>query len=230
MSNFIIKSVVNETTLATRTKDGFTNLSQLTDSFNAVNGTNKSLKNWKETQGTKDYIEAVERYLEDVDNQTVANSGKNRYLENTDNQEVKKPIAIKNARGHNGGTWAHDLVTVEYCGYLSPDFKVAAWAQLLGIKPRMEKRINAAERTKEINSRICKLQGTEFSPTKETLIKATNRLINRLAFGEHRDGIRDEKTTDEDLIKLDNAFNVITDALDKCHNSIDDYVAICKTL
>lgn len=128
-----------------------------------------------------------------------------------------------------GETYACDLMIYNALNYISPKLGMLAMRDFITTKSRKVERIKASDRTKSINSQIAKLNRDEFSPSVETLIKATNRLINNLAFGEHYDGIRSVRTSEKDqealsqsMLKIETILTVV--------NTVDDYVKQCKKI
>ena len=93
----------------------------------------KRIDNWLRLDSTLDFISHVENYL------------------NTSHvSELKKAIVAK--RGKYGGTYAHKLVAMEFCMWLSPEFKLEVINAYESGKTQKEnwnfKRILAAESVK----------------------------------------------------------------------------------
>lgn len=128
-----------------------------------------------------------------------------------------------------GETYACDLMVYNALNYISPKLGMLAMRDFITTKNRKDERIKASEKIKEINSKIAKLKRDEFSPSVETLIKATNRLINKLAFGEHYDGIRSVKTSLKEQEALNQAMLKI-DVILSVVNNVDEYVQKCKNI
>lgn len=126
-----------------------------------------------------------------------------------------------------GETYACDLMIYNALNYISPKLGMLAMRDFITTKSRKVERIKASDRTKSINRQIAKLDRDEFSPSVETLIKATNRLINNLAFGEHYDGIRSVRTSEKDQEALSQAMLRIETIL-AVVKTVDDYVKECK--
>ena len=129
----------------------------------------------------------------------------------------------------HGETYACDLMIYNALNYISPKLGMLAMRDFITTKNRMTERIKASDRTKSINSQIAKLDRDEFSPSVETLIKATNRLINNLAFGEHYDGIRSVRTSEKDQEALSQAMLRIETIL-AVVKTVDEYVKECKKI
>lgn len=85
-----------------RTKDGYFCLTSLLNSWNAVHGTKKELKDYLGNKATQEFVKA----LADEEN---LNGEKSPYLA---------------TRGKNGGTWAHPLLFIDFAMWLNPAFKV----------------------------------------------------------------------------------------------------------
>lgn len=128
-----------------------------------------------------------------------------------------------------GETYACDLMIYNALNYISPKLGMLAMRDFITTKNRKAERIKASDRTKSINSQIAKLDRDEFSPSVETLIKATNRLINKLAFGEHYDGIRSVRTSEKDQESLSQAMLRVETILTVV-NTVDEYVKQCKKI
>jgi hypothetical protein len=74
----------------------------------------KRMQNWRDNKTTKEYIAVVESAL-------------NNHETNSNWSEFKK--AIYTIEGKNGGTYAHELVALEFLAWLSPAFKVLVFSQ-----------------------------------------------------------------------------------------------------
>lgn len=215
MNNFKLPTKIGETTTVVRTSDSFVNVTELYKSYNEVHEKEKDLSNYFKSVESTDFIQAVVEELN----------------EDEPEKEVTSKDIVKTSRGRNGATWMHPLVALDAVAYLEPRLKVKAYKALMGIKDRVPKRINLADRAKQLNSKICKLNSAYSDSLYESskLIKSTHRKINNLAFGEHYDGIRDDKNTYEDLQRLDEAFNTIEQIVDSSSN-IEEFVNKCKNI
>lgn len=227
MNNFKLPTKIGETTTVVRTSDNYCNITEMYKQYNEMNGTDKTLRHFKEQDYLPEYIEGVCEYLNshksDIRNSLIA-----------DNQPVTQKDLIKSAKGGKyggGSTWAHPLIALEAAAYLNPKLRVAANVALMESFDRSKKRINLSDRTKQLNSKVCKLNSAYSDSLYESskLIKSTHRKINNLAFGEHYDGIRDDRNTYEDLQKLNEAFNTIEQIVDSSSN-IEEFVNKCKNI
>lgn len=146
----------------------------------------KRLDNWMALKSTSDFIGVLEN------------------LNTLDPRDLKggKSTLLKRVRGkYNGGTYADELVALEFASWLSPEFKVTIYRAYQNGTQNKEnwniKRILASFNYK-LMSKAVELDHEE---PKHYHYSNEARMINKIVFGKHEKDIRDTATERElDLI------------------------------
>lgn len=133
---------------------------------------NKKINEWSKNNSTKEFIGTVDAFL---------NRGNSPYL---------KPLIAKRGK-YNGGTYAHELVAMEFCTWLSPEFKLKVYLEYISGKQRKKnwniKRILAAYNFNVMTKSIADSK----EDTKPYHYSNEARLINMIVFDKSERGIRD---------------------------------------
>ena len=145
---------------------------------------NKRLDNWMVLKSTKDFIDVLLNTL----NPSDLKGGKNTVL--------------KRKRGkYDGGTYAHELIALEFATWLSPEFKLMVYYAYQNGTQRKEnwniKRILACHNYKIMTKAIEQdhEQPKFFHYSNEAI------MINNIVFGKSEKGIRETATEEQlDLI------------------------------
>ncbi len=142
----------------------------------------KRLDNWIRLESTKEFTETVESFLNTSD--------------------VSKLKAIHRRRGkYDGGTYAHELLALEFATWLSPEFKLKVLFEYQNGTQRKDnwniKRVLAAFNYKIMANAI------ERDHDDPKFYHYSNEaiMINKIVFGEHKKGIRDT-ASENDLDKI----------------------------
>lgn len=150
----------------------------------------KTVKEWLTNKATKEFILTVERFL---------NGGDSTPLDISDfgNRGAfpKGLESIYAKRGkYDGGTYAHELIALEFATWLSPEFKLNVFLAYQNGSQRKEnwniKRILAAHNYK-IQSLAVK---DAHDPAKHYHYSNEALMINEIVFGERRGDLRDTAT------------------------------------
>ena len=72
----------------------------------------KRLDHWKENKSTSEFIETTDKFL------------------NTSDSGDLKSLVSRRGK-YNGGTYAHELVAMEFCTWLSPEFKLKVYLEYI---------------------------------------------------------------------------------------------------
>jgi len=151
-------------------ENGYFNLNDIAQYFPL-----KRLDVWMKTGQTNDFIMAVEKVF-----LIPLNGG------------------IIRKRGRNGGTYAHELIALEFATWLSPEFKVRVYNDYLhGNQTKKDwnlKRIMAAENYKLMTQAIEKAH----EPAKFYHYSNEAIMLNKIVFGKSENGIR-ETASETDL-------------------------------
>lgn len=146
-----------------RTNDGYFNATDLLRQWNKNSGMNKELPSYFKMKSTDELIEEMKK---DSD---FLNTAKSPYL--------------KSRGRHNGGTWMHPLLFIDFAMWINPKFKltVLRFIQDELIKYRHE----AGDKCKEMCSSILSLDGSDSKCISNVAVA-----INHIAFGKHESELR----------------------------------------
>lgn len=173
-----------------RTKDGMFNATTLLSQYNEkVNTHNngelkhKDLDDYLSNKSTKEYIKALMNEPEFADGQ--------------------KPYQA--VRGKHGGTFMSPLMFIDFCMWLSPEFKITV---LKFVSDQMiEYRNEAGDAYKRLSKAVNTLQSRIDIKSR---MKWTSEALNILTFGQHSQGERNQHGTVEEMKNLLNRETIIT--------------------
>lgn len=145
---------------------------------------NKKIDRWKENKSTIEFIELMEKVL------NTHNSG---YLNKGDSTHLKKVIISKRGK-YNGGTYAHQDLAMEFCMWLSPEFKLTViQAYRKGSQKKKDwnvKRILASYNYKIMSKSV----EDAHDPAKFYHYSNEAKMLNVIVFGKSEKGIRELAT------------------------------------
>ena len=140
----------------------------------------KRLDNWIRLESTKDFIKVVEFNLNTSD-----------------------VSSLKRRRGkYEGGTYAHELIALEFASWLSPEFKYKIYSEYQNGTQRKDnwniKRILASFNYKIMSKAV---EGDHENPK---FFHHSNEaiMLNKIVFGRHEKGIRDQEGVTEQQLDL----------------------------
>ncbi len=135
----------------------------------------KRLDNWKANQTTKEFIETVNKYL------------------NTSNSSDLNSVITRRGK-YNGGTYAHELIAMELCTWLSPEFKLKVYLEYSQGKQNKKdwnvKRILASNNYRIMSKSV----EDAHDPVKGYHYSNEAKMLNNIVFGAHQKGIREIAT------------------------------------
>jgi len=138
----------------------------------------KRLDHWKDNKTTIEFIETVNEFL------------------NTPNSGDLKSLVSKRGK-YVGGTYAHELVAMEFCTWLSPEFKLKVYLEYISGKQQKKgwnvKRILAAYNYKIMTKSI---EDSHEDP-KHYHYSNEAKMLNVIVFGKSEKGIRDSASESE---------------------------------
>lgn len=136
---------------------------------------NKSIAEWKKNKSTIEFINLLDDDL---------NEGKSIHL---------KSILSKRGK-YNGGTYAHQDLAMEFCMWLSPEFKLKVIRAFRQGTQRKEnwniKRILASENYKLMRESV----KNDHDPAKGYHYGNEAKMLNKIVFGMHQKNIREIAT------------------------------------
>lgn len=140
----------------------------------------KRLRDWESLGATREFLEALGK--------DILNSDDSRAL----------TLITKRRGRYEGGTYAHELVAMEFATWLSPEFKIKVYRAYVDGSQRKTgwniKRILAAYNYKI----MCDAVADGHDPAKHYHYSNEALMINEIVFGERSAAVRD-KATEEQL-------------------------------
>lgn len=135
----------------------------------------KKIKEWMKNKSANEFIDTVDAFL---------NGGNSPYL---------KSIVSKRGK-YNGGTYAHELIAMEFCTWLSPEFKLKVFLEYTEGRQH-KKGWNIKRHLASFNYKMMsKSVENAHDPAKGYHYSNEAKMLNKIVFGEHKPGIRDEAT------------------------------------
>lgn len=168
ITNQIMKRQLDTFVVQQRTIDGFFNLTNMLNNWNAFNGTKKELKDYFDNKATQEFIKA----LADEEN---LHGGKSPYVKS------------KARADRGGGTWGHPLLFIDFAMWLNPVFKVKV---LKFVSDQMlAYRNEAGEAYKALSSAVGKIIAPNNMKQQMPQIA---KAINWVVFNNHQKEIRND--------------------------------------
>lgn len=150
-----------------RTKDGMFNATSLLKQWNTNTGAKKEIKDYIRNESTKEFIEAL-----------IAEENLN-----------KENSPYLTSRGkHNGGTWMHPILFIDFAMWLNPGFKVKVIKFVYD--QMIQYRNEAGDAYKYLSAAVSKLVEKPFMAGAMTQI---SKGVNFCVFGDHKKMIRNER-------------------------------------
>ncbi|EDM25480.1 hypothetical protein LNTAR_25465 [Lentisphaera araneosa HTCC2155] len=149
----------------------------------------KSLKQWLKNQSTKELLTITEDFLNGVDLPHL------------------KVLSTKKGR-HNSGTYAHEIIAMDFAMWLDPRFKLKVILSYTEGKDALK----GWNIDRQLSARANKVQCEAIEEVKESPkpyhYSNEAKMINKIVFGYHEKNIRDQATSEqlEEVYKLMN-FN-----------------------
>ena len=172
-TNQIMKRPLANFTVEQRTKDGFFCLNGLLNSWNAVNGTKKEMKDYFNSKSTQEFIKALAEE-------------ENLHGENS-------PYVKSKARlDRGGGTWAHPLLFIDFAMWLNPAFKVKV------LKFVSDQMLSYRNEAGEACKKLASAMQTICTPHQmKHYMSIIGKGINFIITGKHECQLRNEYGTEE---------------------------------
>jgi hypothetical protein len=146
--------------------------------------TTKTIDRYWGLDSTKELLSAMEDPLIQAEKLNTPKTG-----------ELKLPFykpsnLVQTKRGRNGGTWVHPYIFIDFAMWLSVEFKV--WALDVISDKVLQFRDDAGEKYKEMSSALS-LAGMN----KPSDFAREAKMVNRVVFGKHKKGLRDQANEKE---------------------------------
>jgi hypothetical protein len=193
---------MGEFKVAQRTKDGMFNATALLKQWNEKSISERKMANYFLSEKTNDFISTIiER----------------------ENLNTPKMVYLTSRGKHNGGTWMHPMLFIDFAMWINPSFKyeVIKFVYDQMIKYRNE----AGDAYKELSAAIYTIVDKSQMPSR---MAEVSKGINYVVFGEHRNMIRNDKGTEQDQRKLyemeRKVASLINDGFLKDHGQVMNYL------
>ena len=165
-----------------RTKDGMFNATDLLRQYNKIAGVKRKLDNYFAVQGTTDLInEIVKR----------------------ENLNTPKLVYLKKRGKHDGGTWMHPLLFVDFAMYVNATFRYDVLKFIAD--QLLEFRNDAGDNYIGLTNAVQRFEKIDY----RQLAKG----LNWIAFNEHKKGIR-QTATQKELTHLNDVQKQLAFAID----------------
>lgn len=210
----IIQRDLHGNSIRQNSKTGFLNINDLHKVYlNSDSNNVKTIDKYWELQSTIELLEVLSYQLNEAD---ILNTPKIGELKTT----LDKPFnLVQTKRGKNGGTWVHPYVFIDFAMWLSVDFKI--WALKVVSDKVLKFRNEAGEQYKEMSSALA-LAGMH----KPSDFAREAKMINRVVFGEHKTGLRNQANEKE--LELLNKIQFYNAELIKQNESFKEREKQCR--
>ena len=152
----------------------------------------RRIDKWRKSDQTNDFILVVDKFLNGGDSRHLYDPLNGSSTNTTKRGELKSIISKRGK--YNGGTYAHELVAMEFCAWLSPEFKLKVYLEYVGGRQQKKdwnvKRILAAYNYKIMSKSV----EDAHDPAKFYHYSNEAKMLNKIVFGKHEKEIRETAT------------------------------------
>lgn len=159
-----------------RTSDGFFNATALLKQWNAQSRSERKMDNYFNLNGTEEFVDTImER----------------------ENLNTPKLVYLKSRGKHNGGTWMHPLLFIDFAMWINPAFKYDVlkfvYDQLI------QYRNEAGDTYKEMAVQIARISKKSDIPVNISSIASA---LNHIVYGRHEREIRNKSAEEQSMREL----------------------------
>lgn len=185
-----------------RTSDGFFNATALLKQWNAQSRSERKMDNYFNLNGTEEFVDTImER----------------------ENLNTPKLVYLKSRGKHNGGTWMHPLLFIDFAMWINPAFKYDVlkfvYDQLI------QYRNEAGDTYKEMAVQIARISKKSDIPVNISSIASA---LNHIVYGRHEREIRNKSAEEQsmrDLLKLQiKVSELIKEGFIKTYDQLINYL------
>jgi hypothetical protein len=159
-----------------RTSDGFFNATALLKQWNVQSRSERKMDNYFNLNGTEEFVDTImER----------------------ENLNTPKLVYLKSRGKHNGGTWMHPLLFIDFAMWINPAFKYDVlkfvYDQLI------QYRNEAGDTYKEMAVQIARISKKSDIPVNISSIASA---LNHIVYGRHEREIRNKSAEEQSMREL----------------------------
>lgn len=179
-TNNVILRPMGEFKVAQRTKDGMFNATALLKQWNEKSISERKMANYFLSDKTNEFISTIIK---------------------RENFNTPKMVYLTSRGKHNGGTWMHPLLFIDFAMWINPSFK---YDVLKFVYDQMIKyRNDAGDAYRKLANSVQKIVSPSFMPVAMSNI---SKAINHVVFGSHETMMRNkvgEESKQQELFSLE---------------------------
>lgn len=201
-TNNVILRPMGEFNVAQRTKDGMFNATELLKQWNSKSMSERKMANYFLSEKTNEFISTImER----------------------ENLNTPKMVYLTSRGKHNGGTWMHPMLFIDFAMWINPSFK---YDVLKFVYDQMIKYCNdAGDAYRKMANSVQKIVATSFMPV---AMSNLSKAINHVVFGSHETMMRNkvgEESKQQELFALEvKISDLIEDGFITSYDNLINYL------
>lgn len=201
-TNNVILRPMGEFKVAQRTKDGMFNATALLKQWNEKSISERKMANYFLSEKTNEFISTIiER----------------------ENLNTPKMVYLTSRGKHNGGTWMHPMLFIDFAMWINPSFK---YDVLKFVYDQMIKyRNDAGDAYRKLANSVQKIVSTSFMPI---AMSNLSKAINHVVFGSHETMMRNkvgEEDKQQELFALESKLSdLIEDGFITSYDNLMNYL------
>lgn len=201
-TNNVILRPMGEFKVAQRTKDGMFNATALLKQWNEKSISERKMANYFLSEKTNDFISTIIK---------------------RENLNTPKMVYLTSRGKHNGGTWMHPMLFIDFAMWINPSFK---YDVLKFVYDQMIKyRNDAGDAYKKLANSVQKIVSASFMPV---AMSNLSKAINHVVFGSHETMMRNkagEESKQQELFALEAKLSdLIEDGFITSYDSLMNYL------
>jgi hypothetical protein len=175
-TNQVIERKMGDFKVVQRTKDGFFNATSLLKQWNEKAVSERKLSNYFASEKTEEFI---------------------RTIMERENLNTPKMVYLTSRGKHNGGTWMHPMLFIDFAMWINPSFK---YDVLKFVYDEMIKfRNEAGDAYKELGSAVSKIVSKDFM---QKAMPKIGEALNWIIFNGHEKLLRNKNGEEKSLREL----------------------------
>ena len=201
-TNNVILRPMGEFKVAQRTKDGMFNATALLKQWNEKSISERKMANYFLSEKTSDFISTIIK---------------------RENLNTPKMVYLTSRGKHNGGTWMHPMLFIDFAMWINPSFK---YDVLKFVYDQMIKyRNDAGDAYRKLANSVQKIVSASFMPV---AMSNLSKAINHVVFGSHETMMRNkvgEESKQQELFALEAKLSdLIEDGFITSYDNLMNYL------
>ena len=193
---------MGEFKVAQRTKDGMFNATALLKQWNEKSISERKMANYFLSEKTSDFISTIIK---------------------RENLNTPKMVYLTSRGKHNGGTWMHPMLFIDFAMWINPSFK---YDVLKFVYDQMIKyRNDAGDAYRKLANSVQKIVSASFMPV---AMSNLSKAINHVVFGSHETMMRNkvgEESKQQELFALEAKLSdLIEDGFITSYDNLMNYL------